>query len=42
MKVIAKKNRELALINAQNTQNENKAETITLTVPEEYEDYNKK
>ncbi|MEE0865503.1 MAG: hypothetical protein U0L98_01700 [Clostridia bacterium] len=42
MKVIAKKNRELALINAQNTQNENKAETIELTVPEEYEDYNKK
>lgn len=42
MKVIAKKNRELALINAQNTQNENRAETITLVVPEEYEDYNKK
>lgn len=42
MKVIAKKNRELNLINAQNTQNENRAETITLVVPEEYEDYNKK
>lgn len=42
MKVIAKKNRELTLINAQNTQNENRAETITLVVPEEYEDYNKK
>jgi len=42
MKVIAKKNRELALINAQNTQNENRAEIITLVVPEEYEDYNKK
>lgn len=42
MKVIAKKNRELALINAQNTQNENRAETIELVVPEEYESYNKK
>lgn len=42
MKVIAKKNRELALINARNTQNENKAETIELIVPEEYESYNKK
>ena len=42
MKVIAKKNRELTLINAQNTQNENNVETITLVVPEEYEDYNKK
>jgi len=42
MKVIAKKDRELLLINEQNTQNENNAETIILTVPEEYEDYNKK
>lgn len=42
MKVIAKKNRELALINAQNTQNENRAETIELIIPEEYENYNKK
>nr|DAJ75853.1 MAG TPA: hypothetical protein [Caudoviricetes sp.] len=42
MKVIAKKNRELALINARNTQNENRAETIELVVPEEYENYNKK
>ena len=42
MKLVVKKNRELALINAQNTQNENRAETITLVVPEEYEDYNKK
>ena len=42
MKVIAKKNRELALINAQNTKNENRAETIELIVPEEYENYNKK
>ena len=42
MKIIAKKDRKLLLINASNTQNENKAETIELTVPEEYEDYNKK
>ena len=42
MKVIAKKNRELALINARNTQNENRTETIELVVPEEYENYNKK
>ena len=42
MKAVVKKNRELGLINAQNTQNENRAETITLVVPEEYEDYNKK
>ena len=42
MKVIAKKNRKLALINAQNTQNENRAEIIELVVPEEYENYNKK
>ena len=42
MKAVVKKNRELALINAQNTQNENRAETITLVVPEEYESFNKK
>lgn len=30
MKAIVKQNRELLLINAQNTQNENKAETIIL------------
>ena len=42
MKIIAKKNRKLALINAQNTQNENRAETIELVVPEEYENYSKK
>lgn len=30
MKVIAKQNRDLVLINAQNTQNENDAETILL------------
>lgn len=42
MIVDVKRNRELKLKNAQNTQNENRAETITLVVPEEYEDYNKK
>ena len=42
MIVKAKKDRELILIRAQNTQNENKAETIEIDVPEEYEDYNKK
>lgn len=42
MKIVAKKDRKLLLINTGNTQNENKAETIELTVPEEYEDYNKK
>lgn len=42
MKVIAKQNRDLVLINAQNTQNENDAETILLQVPEKYEDFVKK
>ena len=42
MKVIARQNRDLVLINAQNTQNENDAEKITLQVPEQYEDFNKK
>lgn len=42
MKLVAKQNRELIMINAQNTQNENEAEKITLEVPERYEDYNKK
>ena len=42
MKAKVKQNRELLLINAQNTQNENRAETIELVVPEEYESYNKK
>lgn len=42
MKIIAKQNRELVMINAQNTQNENDAEKITLQVPEQYEDFNKK
>ena len=42
MKLFAKQNRELIMINAQNTQNENDAEKITLQVPEQYEDFNKK
>jgi len=42
MIVKAKKDRELILIYAQNTQNENKAETIKIDVPEEYENFNKK
>lgn len=42
MKVLAKQNRDLVLINKQNTQNENDAEKILLQVPEQYEDFNKK
>ena len=42
MKLLAKQNRELIMINAQNTQNENDAEKIILQVPEQYEDFNKK
>lgn len=42
MKILAKQNRELIMINARNTQNENDAEKITLQVPEQYEDFNKK
>lgn len=33
MKILAKQNRELIMTNAQNTQNENDAEKITLQVP---------
>lgn len=42
MKVLARANRELVLINARNTQNENIVETIELEVPEKFEDFNKK
>lgn len=42
MKLIAKQNRELIMINPQNTQNENEAEKILLQVPEQYKDFNKK
>jgi hypothetical protein len=42
MIITVRKNRLIELKNARNTQNENNAETITLIVPEEYENYNKK
>ena len=42
MKIIVKENRELTIINNQNTQNENDIETIELTVPERYKDFVKK
>ena len=42
MRILAKQNREIIMINARNTQNENDAEKITLEVPEQYEDFNKK
>lgn len=42
MKILAKQNRDLIMINAQNSQNENDAEKIILQVPEQYEDFNKK
>lgn len=42
MKILAKQNREIIMINARNTQNENDAEKIILEVPEQYEDFNKK
>lgn len=42
MRILAKQNRELIMINPQNTQNENDAEKIIIQVPEQYEDFNKK
>lgn len=42
MKVTVRKDRNLIIVNARNTQNENDVETIEITVPEEYEDFNKK
>lgn len=42
MEIIVKENRELIIKNAANTQNENDVENIYLTVPEKYEDFNKK
>ena len=41
MKITVKENRELIMINARNTQNENDVETLQITVPEKYEDFNK-
>lgn len=42
MKLTVKENRELIMVNARNTQNENDVETLQITVPEKYEDFNKK
>ena len=42
MKVIVKQNRNLVIINSQNTQNEHIVETIELTVPQKYESWIKK
>ena len=41
MKITVKENRELIMINARNTQNENNVETLQITVPEKYADFNK-
>lgn len=41
MKITVKENRELIMINARNTQNENDVETLQITVPEKYTDFNK-
>lgn len=42
MKLTVKENRELIMINSRNTQNENDVEILQITVPEKYEDFNKK
>lgn len=42
MEIIVKENRELIIKNPESTQNENDVQTIYLTVPEQYEDFNKK
>jgi hypothetical protein len=42
MKLTVKENRELIMVNPKNTQNENEIETFHITVPEKYEDFNKK
>lgn len=42
MKLTVKENRELIMINARNTQNENDVETLQISVPEKYEDFYKK
>ena len=41
MKITVKDNRELIMINARNTQNENDVEILQITVPEKYADFNK-
>ena len=42
MEIIVKENRELIIKNPESTQNENDVQTIYLTVPEKYEDFDKK
>lgn len=42
MKITVKENRELIVVNNQNTKNENNIEIVELTVPERYEDFVKK
>lgn len=42
MKLTVKENRELIMVNARNTQNENDVETLQISVPEKYEDFYKK
>jgi hypothetical protein len=42
MKLTVKENRELIMVNARNTQNENDVETLQITVPEKYSDFVKK
>lgn len=42
MIIDVKQNREVQLTHAQNTQNENEAEKLTLIVPEQYSTFNKK
>lgn len=41
MKLTVKENRELIMVNARNTQNENDVEILQITVPEKYADFNK-
>lgn len=42
MKISVKENREIIMINAKNTQNENDVEVLHLVLPEKYNDFNKK
>lgn len=42
MKLTVKENRELIMVNARNTQNENDVEFLQITVPEKYENFFKK
>lgn len=42
MKITVKENREIIMINAKNTQNENDVEVLQLSIPEKYQDFNKK